>query len=132
MAEDTQQANMFELSGGDTSVSHQSSSIAGTPQLAYTGPDGETRSFSGDDIASAQAALGSELTVTLESVPDLRTITFTLVLPQVSVSGYEQGVAIGAVGIVTARHTTIAGPGPGPEETYDVTVLEGTAMTVQF
>jgi hypothetical protein len=131
MAQETQQANQFVLSGGGTRVRYESSTISGAPRLAYVDANGDEHVFTGDDIASAETALGTEITATLEAIPDLHVITFTLVLPEVSVSGYGQDAAIGAIGVVTTRETAITGPGEGPAERYDVTVLEGAASAVQ-
>jgi hypothetical protein len=70
MATATQGANLFELSCDGTQITFSTSSFAGPPQFSYSGPEGNPR-FSGDDIDTLASALGTEVTVTLETVPDL-------------------------------------------------------------
>src|ERR1041384_676678 len=82
MATAATQANLFELSCSGIDVTYSTSSFAGPPQLSYSGPEGDLN-FSGGEIETQPTALGDEVTVTLESVPDLHTITFTLLLPSI-------------------------------------------------
>lgn len=64
MQQATQTANVFELTCSDTQITYSTTSIAGTPQFSYSGPRGD-HSFSGDEIATLDSALGTEVTVTL-------------------------------------------------------------------
>ena len=77
MATAFQPANLFELSGDDLQVTYSSSSFAGSPLFSYR-DSRINRQFSGQDICSVKAEIGELLTVTLEQIPDLRTVTFTL------------------------------------------------------
>jgi len=75
-----QQANLFELSGDYIQVTYSSSSFTGAPLLSYRDPSTNAQ-FSGRDIRSESTEIGDLLTVALEQIPDLRTVTFTLLLP---------------------------------------------------
>src|SRR5262249_42559291 len=52
------------------------------PVLDYQGVEG-TLSFSGQQVTTETTALGTMYTVTLNIVPDLRTLKFTLLVPAV-------------------------------------------------
>ena len=122
-------ANDFELRGRDTQITFSTTSFGGTPQFSYSGPKGK-HSFSGDEIDIQRTALGTEVTVTLESIPDLQTITLTLVLPDVEQKQGEQH-HFKTVGIFTTNHTTIAGP-PPVAQTYEIIALSGVAKFLTF
>lgn len=130
MATATQTANLFELQCDGTQITYSTSSFAGPPQLSYSGPEGDL-SFSGTEIETLPSALGSEVTVTLESVPDLHTITVTLLLPsfRLDAGGEAQ---FETYAIKTTNHTTIAGPPVGPAQSYEAIALHGVAKSVLF
>jgi hypothetical protein len=126
-----QQANLFELSGNNIGVTYSSTSIAGTPLFSYR--DGSNnRQFSGEEIRSVKTEIGELLTVTLEQILDLRTVTFTLILPVVNVMPGSSGLHIQLPGITTTTHTTIAGSVLGPAKTYSHVNLKGSAQIVAF
>lgn len=126
-----QQANLFELSGDGIQVTYSSTSIAGTPLFSYR--DGNiNRLFSDKEIHSVQTELGELLTVTLEQIPDLRIVTFTLILPVVNVLPGSAGTHIRVPGITTTTHSSIAGPVLGPQKTYSIVNLQGTAQAAIF
>jgi hypothetical protein len=130
MEQATQTANLFELSCPDTQISYSTSSFAGPPQFSYSGPKGD-HSFSGEEIATTDTALGTEVTVTLESVPDLQTITLTVLIPSFRLP--EAGeTSFETLAIFTTNHTTIAGPPEGPAQSYEAKTLDGTAKSVLF
>jgi hypothetical protein len=130
MAATTQEANLFELGCDGTSINYSTSSISGKPLLHYTGPEGDL-SFSGDEIASASTALGTEVTVTLAQVPDLHTISCTLLLPSIRL-GDDSESRFDTIAIKTTAHTTIAGPPAGAAESYEAVALHGVAKAVDF
>lgn len=130
MATATQTANLFELQCDGTQVTYSTSSFQGPPQLSYSDPEGD-RSFSGDEIRTLASALGSEVTVTLESVPDLHTITLTLLLPAIKLDAGGEA-PFDTLAIKTTTRTTIAGPPPGPAQTYEAVALHGVAKAVDF
>ncbi len=130
MATTTRPANLFELACGDTSITYSTSSFAGPPQFSFTDPDG-TLSFSGDEIETLPSALGSEVTVTLEAVPDLRTVSLTLLLPSFRLPA-DGEAEFDTLAIKSTHPTTIAGPPEGAGQTYEAIGLHGTAKAVDF
>jgi hypothetical protein len=131
MAQAIQTANLFELSCGDASVTYSTTSFTGAPHLSTSGEPFGEHTFFGAEIATADTALGTEVTVLLESIPDLRTVTMTLILPDIRVSEGEE-VAFETIAVVTTIATTIAGPPPGAQQAYAVVVLHGVARIVAF
>ena len=123
------QANLFELSGRDIHVTYSTTSILGGPLFSYRDNDRNV-SFRGDQIEVLETQFGQLVTVTIEQIPDLRTVRFTLVLPVVTVMPQSGGTHIKAGGITTTIPTSIAGPLPGPQQLYSVTTLRGTAQFV--
>lgn len=123
------QANLFELRRGAIHVTYSSTSILGGPIFSYR-DDRLSASFNGDDIRVQETEFGQAVTVTLENIPDLRVVTFTLVLPEVTVMPQSSGTFLRVPGIVTTRPTTIAGPLPGPQQLYSVVRLRGTAQFI--
>jgi hypothetical protein len=123
------QANLFELSRGAIHVTYSTTSILGGPIFNYQ--DNQiSRSFQGEEIRIQETEVGQLITVTLETIPDLRTVTFSLILPIVTVIPQSTGTRIRAPGITTTAPTTIAGPPPGPQQLYSIVRLRGTAQFI--
>jgi hypothetical protein len=129
MMEGFTRANIFELFGESIQVSYSSTNILGGPILSYRDPQ-RSLSFRGAEIRSQETELGELITVTLEAIQDLRTVTFTLMLPIVTVMPQSSGSYIRVPGVTTTNPTTIAGPPPGPEKLYSVVNLQGTAQFI--
>jgi hypothetical protein len=127
--EDFIQANLFELSSGAIHVTFSSTSISGKPLFSYRDLQ-ISRSFIGDEIRFQNTELGQEVTVTLETIPDLRTVTFSLILPTVTVMQKSSGLLIKVPSITVTNPTTIIGPPPGPQKLYSVVTLRGTAQFI--
>jgi hypothetical protein len=130
MAEAAPGPNLFELTGEYTQIMYSTASIAGPPQFSYSGPKG-THNFTGDEIQTLRSSLATEVTVTLEAVPDLHTITLTLLVPSIRILPGEEH-AFDTFGIFTTNKSTIAGPPPGAAQTYDLITLDGMAKLVAF
>jgi hypothetical protein len=124
------QANSFELTGKSIHVSYSSSSFAGQPMLSYR-DNRISRSFSGNEIRSVDTELGRLITVTLDSIADGDTVTFSLALPVVTVRS-GPGIFIKVPGITVTNPSTIAGPPPGPQKLYAIVNMRGTAQAVNF
>jgi hypothetical protein len=122
-------ANLFELNGNLIHVTFSSTNILGGPILSYR-DDQRSLSFRGEEIRIQQTELGELITVTLEAVPDLKTVTFSLLLPVVTVMPQSSGIRIKVPGITTTNPTTIAGPPPGPQQLYSLVNLRGTAQFI--
>jgi hypothetical protein len=129
MAVQTQSANLFELSCGATQLTYSTSSFQGPPQLSYNDA-GDTHSFTGDEIDTRDTALGTEVTVTLESVPDKEVDTLTLLVPATRLDhGGEEN--LDTVAIRTLNATSITGP-PPVAQGYSIIELHGVAKLVDF
>ena len=122
-------ANLFELSSRTIHVTYSTTSILGGPILSYR-DDALSRSFNGEEIDIQQTTLGEVVTVTLETIPDLRTVTFSLIVPVVTVMPQSSGTRIKVLGITATSPTTIAGPPPGPQQLYSAVYLRGTAQFI--
>lgn len=125
-------ANFFTFTGKNDTQIVYSSSTTGEPQFTY---QDRTRnlSFRGDEITVTPSPLGTLVTVQLEFMPDLLTLTATLVLPDVNL-GDRQVIRFSTVVILTTNQTTIGGPDlvTGPIQTYQVVKLAGVAQHVEF
>jgi hypothetical protein len=122
-------ANLFELNGNLIHVTYSSTSILGGPLLSYR-DDQRSLSFQGDEIRIQTTELGELITVTLETIPDLKTVLFSILLPVVTVMPQSSGIRIKVPGITTTNPTTIAGPPPGPQQLYALVNLRGTAQFI--
>ena len=71
---------LFELTHDDTKIVYSPGALDGSPELHYVGPMGKY-SFEGDEIQTHNSARGLEISVTLDRVSHLRTITLTVFLP---------------------------------------------------
>jgi hypothetical protein len=127
--QDFTRANLFELSSNQIHVTFSETSISGKPLLSYR-DDQRSLSFKGDEIRIQKTELGELITVTLEAIPDLKTVMFSMLLPTVTVMPQSSGVRIKVPGITTTNPTTIAGPPPGPQQLYSLVNLRGTAQFI--
>ena len=123
-----EQANLFELASRSIQVTFSSTSITGRPLLSYRDHHLQLN-FEGEEIDIRDTQIGQLITVTLETIPDLRTVTFTLILPLVNVMRQSGGIRVSVPGIRTITHTPLV-PGPGAEKNYAIVNLEGTAQFV--
>ena len=126
------QPNLFELTGEYTQIriTYSTTSITGQPQFHYQDQQRDL-TFTGGDIRSLDSEIGMLITVTLEVIPDLHTLTLTLLIPQINLDeGNESSFSTQA--ILTTHLTSIGGPNlvKGPLQTYEVVALEGTARFV--
>jgi hypothetical protein len=123
------QANLFELSSNTIHVTYSTTNILGGPILSYR-DNTRSLSFRGNEIRIENTDVGEVVTVTLETIPDLRTVTFSLIVPIVTVMTQSSGTRIKVLGITTTAPTTIAGPPPGPQQLYSAVYLRGTAQFI--
>jgi hypothetical protein len=125
--------NLFTFTGrqDDTQVVFSTTSTTGQGQFSY---HDETRnhSASGDEITIERGPLGTLVTVILETVPDLYTLTVTLVLPDLG--GLSQPITrFRTLIVLTTNRTSIGGPAliTGARQLYKVVKGHGTAQQVQ-
>jgi hypothetical protein len=126
------QPNFFQLAGGYTQITYSTTSITGQPQFHYQDQQRDIN-VTGGDIRSLETEIGTLVTVTLEVIPDLHTLTVSLLVPQINLTeGNESPLSTPA--ILTSHRTSIGGPGlvEGQLQTYEVVALEGTASLVAF
>jgi len=127
---DTREPNLYVLHNYGLQVTLSTSSFAGPPQFTYHDAR-EARQFTGEEITFEDTVFGRIASVTLTSIPDLGTTTFSLVLPAVNLPA-GGARPISTIGITAVHRTTIAGPPPGQSTTVQVTHLTGTADDVDF
>ena len=125
-------ASLFDIVG-PIHVNYTTSSITGTPRFSYQ--DAELNlSFEDEEITQTQTPLGELVTVTLETVVDAFTRTFTLIVPTVRLP-HGGETEFDTLGIETTD-TTSAFVGPsraaGVKQTYRVHQLHGNAQHVEF
>jgi hypothetical protein len=126
--------NLFTFTGRRNGIQIVFSETGLTGQAQFTYHD-ETRDVSanGVEIAVERGPLGRLVTITLESVPDLHTITVTLVLPDLG--GLSRPItSFRTFVVLTTNRTSIGGPAlvTGPIQVYTVVRGDGTAQQVQF
>ena len=108
---DTREPNLYVLHNYGLQVTLSTSSFAGPPQFTYHDAR-EARQFTGEEITFEDTVFGRIASVTLTSIPDLGTTTFSLVLPAVNLPA-GGARPISTIGITAVHRTTIAGPPPG-------------------
>ncbi|HEV7653168.1 MAG TPA: hypothetical protein VGP36_00310 [Mycobacteriales bacterium] len=91
--------------------------------------------FHDEDVTEEKnEGLGRTVTVTLSSIPDFGSTTFTLLVPEIvlpdGTDGPHASAHVRTLGITRISSTTIAGPA-GPD-TYEAVRLRGTASLVMI
>jgi hypothetical protein len=114
-------ANSFRLMHGQIPVSYATTSLIGEPIFTYG-----RRYFTGDELDIEDTGIGQQVTVVLEQVPDLKVVTFTLLVPPVLLDGTKPA-KVEVPGIMATHHTTIAGPPLGQNISYELAMLPGVA-----
>lgn len=123
--------NVFELQGSGLTIQYTRNSIAGVPLFTFN-HRGTRKSYRGDEIRTTDTELGHLVTVLVEAVPDLHTITLTLVVPAVNVGGNDEPIQSFAV--FTTELTSIGGPRlvKGQLDRYQSIQLTGKALASTF
>jgi hypothetical protein len=123
--------NRYELTGSNTEIIYSTTSFSGHPQLTYRDQK-DQRSFSGAEIRSLNTEIGQQVTVTIEQIPDLHSITLTILIPTINLDRAESRFRTRA--IFTTRRSSIAGPRlvKGVVQSYRVLALRGIARSVDF
>jgi hypothetical protein len=129
---ETTQPNLFELAGEYTQITYSTTSITGQPQFHYQ--DQQRNVNAGrEDVRSQDTEIGAQVSVTLEVIPDLHTLTVTLLVPRINLGGGTES-PLSTLAIFTTHRTSIGGPDlvEGQLKTYEAVTLEGKASLVQF
>jgi hypothetical protein len=126
-----QPANQYELTGPNLQVTYTLTSLTGDPLLSYQDSK-RTLIFRGDDIRVVKTEIATQVTVTLDQVPDLQTVTFTLLIPAINLD--ENPTLFKTKAITTVHRTSIGGPQlvKGQVQSYRVQALLGKARHVAF
>jgi hypothetical protein len=124
--------NLYELNGDNLQVTYSTTSIAGQPIFTFQ-QGRKTLSFKKSEIKITKTPIGTLVSVLIEAIPDLKTVTFALVLPDVNLQQSTK-VNIKTVGILTTSKTSIGGPNlvKGAVQAYKAVALSGTAKAVEF
>lgn len=93
---------LFELTHEDTKIVYSPGAVDESPQLRYAGPMGQY-SFAGDEIQTHDSARGREVSVTLDRVSHLRTITLTVFVPDLDLGEMTSELTFHTVGIHSSR-----------------------------
>jgi hypothetical protein len=130
--DETTQPNLFELAGEYTQITYSKTSFTGQPQFHYQDRQHDVN-VAGDDIRPLETEIGTQVTVTLEVIPDLHILTVTLLVPQINLDEGNES-PLSTLAILTTHRTSIGGPGlvEGQLQTYEAVELEGTARLVAF
>src|SRR6188768_1292435 len=99
--------NLFELKGTGVAVTYSTTSIDGTPRFALK-KGRQTLNFSGKQITTLDTGIGTLVSVVIASIPDKSTTTFSVLLPNIQVTGSNKQ-AFRTIGITTVAATSIAG-----------------------
>lgn len=127
------QPNLYELRGTGIEVSYSASSLDGKPRMTIR-RGRKTWNFAGNEIRQLKTEIGELLTVTLETVPDQQTKTFTLAIPVINIPDGKPRQAFSTFAVATTTKTSIAGPKgvEGVVQTYQTIALRGNAKQVVF
>lgn len=116
--------HVYELTYEDTKITYVPVGTDGKPRLHYDGALGEY-SFAGDEITTFRGARGLEVSVTLDRISHLRTITLTVFLPDLELEDATTELSFRTVGISqTRRRAQASDVGEGSSEPLE---LEGLA-----
>ena len=107
MAVQTQGPNLFEFVHEDTKITYSTGERGDDPRLIYSGPMGR-HTFRGDEIEARESARGLEVSVTLDRVSHLRTITLTVFLPDLELDETTDELSFSTVGIHSTRRRAMS------------------------
>ena len=121
--------NVFELTYEDTKITYEPVGTGGVPRLHYEGPMG-IHVFEADEIQTLRSARGLEVSVTLDRISILRTITLTIFLPDLEFEDASTELSFQTVGIhTTRRRATVSDTPEGGSEPLE---LAGLARNIEF
>ncbi len=127
MAVQIQGPNLYEFVHDDTKITYSPGDFDGEPWLSYVGPMGKHR-FAGDEIQAYKSARGLEVSVTLDRVSHLRTITLTVFLPDLDIEDTTDELSFRTVGI----HSTRRRAKTGEPLTSVPLEFEGLARNIEY
>ena len=125
-------ANLFDFAR-PIRINYSASSITGAPLVSYQDAELDLN-FQGEDITRIETSMGELVTVTLQTVPDAFTRTFTLIVPAIRLAAGEQAEFETLAMETTDRSSAFVGPrgAAGVLQVYRVHQLRGSAQHVDF
>jgi hypothetical protein len=129
MAVQSQCPNLFEFVYEDTKITYSPAQFGDEPRLSYAGPMGR-HSFVGEEIQSFESARGLEVTVCLDRVSHLRTITLTVFVPDMVLDGTTEQ-SFRTVGIHATHRRSLTGA-PGLTLSSEPLEFDGLARLIEF
>ena len=118
---------LFELTHEDTKIVYSPGGVDEGPSLQYVGPMGR-HTFEGEEIQTYNSARGLEISVTLDRVSHLRTITLTVFLPDLELD--ETGeLSFRTVGIHSTRRRALTKAGEPRSQPLE---FEGLARNIEY
>jgi hypothetical protein len=132
MVQERFKPNRFVLTTFRLAITYDLAGFDGKPHLNYqVGQGPPAIGFTGDEIRSQKSEIGTQVTVTLEAIPDGDSTTLTLLLPVINLVGTTEQ-AFETLAIVTTQRGSIGGPDlvDGVAQSYEVLTLKGKAQFV--
>ncbi len=125
------QPNLYKVSGQDVQIVYSTTSLSGESRLYYRDKRLSLR-FAGDEIRVLATEIGQQVTVTLEVVPDFKSVTLTLLIPDINLK--NDPIKFKTSAITTTHHDSIGGPRlvSGQLQSYTISKLSGEASHVAF
>jgi len=122
--------NVYDLSGEGIAVTYSTTAIDGKPRLTVK-KGRKTLSFSGAQIKTLDAGIGTLVSVVLENAADKGSTSLSVLLPAIQLADSKKQ-SFRTIGITTVARTTIVGPGAGAQQTYKTIALRGSAQHADF
>ena len=125
------QPNLYKVTGQDVHIVYSTTSLSGESRLYYRDKRLSLR-FAGDEIRVLATEIGQQITVTLEVVPDFKSVTLTLLIPDINLK--NDPIKFKTSAIITTHHDSIGGPRlvSGQLQSYTTSKLSGEASHVAF
>lgn len=122
------QPSVYEMSGKDVQITFTRANARGLAELSYRAPR-ISKVFVGDEVRILRSEIGLQVTVTLYQVPDLKTVTATVLIPDINLEG--DAAAFKTTLLNTTHKTSIAGPDlvVGQVQSYYSRSLAGKASS---
>jgi len=131
--EGTVPANQYEHVAPILPVHYSRSGFSGESQLRYRLGNSDPLDFSGDEIRVEKTEIGQIVSVTVRPVPDLETVTLSIVIPDINADAGERVLFESSI-ILTTNHTAIGGKElvKGPLQTSWSPKVIGQASSVAY
>jgi hypothetical protein len=122
---------VLQSSDGNTKVDYETSSFIGQPTLnLMQGPGGPIRHFTGSQIRTRNAEIGTLVTVTTQLTIDAGSTSFSVLIPAISLTATSDHKTFATEAIVTSHTGPNSVPSTGVHERYQFIPLKGEATFV--